>query len=147
MAKKRDFITLFNIDKIELIKTCKLNNKSFDYIDFTFMINNEIIVLYCKNKYILVSPKYFDILQIIEFNNNYKFLKVINIAFIQYFINDKKVQIIKQIYNNKKGYLIEDNTMILNVNYCTNYSQIIMIDNNEIFIGERGAMSIFNNVI
>ena len=146
MAKEYNNITFFNIEKLEPIKSCN-TKELIESIDYTFTINDKILILYGNNLYMLVSLMHFDIIQIVKFNETYNFLKGINNGFIQYYIKDKKIGIIKQIYNEKKGYFQEDDSIILNSNNYSNDSKLIMIDNNELFIGDKGLISIYTNII
>ena len=113
----------------------------------TFTVGDIIIIVNENNEYILISLKYFDIIQIIKFDEKYLFLKVINNYFIQYIKDNKKLRLIKQIYNEKKGIFEKENTTTLNINIFSDFSKIIMTDNDELFIEDSETMSVYINVV
>ena len=146
LARESDFITFFNIDKFEPIKTLDIQYSIYSIYN-TFTVGDIIIIVNENNEYILISLKYFDIIQIIKFDEKYLFLKVINNYFIQYIKDNKKLRLIKQIYNEKKGIFEKENTTTLNINIFSDFSKIIMTDNDELFIEDSETMSVYINVV
>ena len=62
MAKEYNNITFFNIEKLEPIKSCN-TKELIESIDYSFTINDKMLILYGNNLYMLVSLMHFDIIQ------------------------------------------------------------------------------------
>ena len=141
-AKEYDLITFFKIEQLEPIKQCEFDGS----IDFVSTINNKLLFLQNKEKYILISLKFFDVIQIIENSDKRYPLKIINNDLIQYSIKDNKIIIIKEVLNEKKGYFIKEKITELEVESGL-YPKILITDNNNLFVGKKGSLSIFTEFI
>ena len=141
-TKEYGFITFFKIEKLEPIKACEFDGS----IDFASTINNKLLFLKNSEKYILICLKYFNIIQIIEISDRKYPLKIINNYLIQYSIKNNKIIITKEVFNEKKGFFIKEKITELDIESCL-YPKILITDNNNLFVGKKGSISIFTEFI
>ena len=115
-------------------------------------LNNELLLLTSKNennKIILISLKYFEIVQIIELCKDYHPLIARNNCLIQYCIKKNQLRIMKNIYNEKEGSFnekIEKKIKIIKRTY-SNYSRVQLTDNNLLLISDYRSMSVLSDIL
>ena len=142
-GKYSNKITFFKYDKYEIIQLIQYNGE----IEYACELNENILILKNMNKYVLISLKYFEIQQIIDFGQNNCFLKAKDNILIQYSIKNKQIKIIKSLFNEKEGCFNKEENISINTNITTNNPNILLLNNNNIFIGESGLMIIYTKVI
>ena len=142
-ANSRGFLTFFNHDKYEVIGSIQYKEE----VDCVYELNENILILKCERKYILISVKFFEISQIIDFGENIYFLKAKENILLQYLINNKQIIIIKRIFNEKEGSFNKEENITIHINSTTNYPKILATNNNKILIGDSGLLSIYSEII
>ena len=142
-ANSRDFLTFLNHDKYEVIASIQYKEE----VDCAYELNENILIMKSGRKYILISLKFFEISQIIDFGENIYFIKAKDNILLQYIINNKQIIIIKRIFNEKEGSFNKEENITIHTNSTTNYPKILATNNNKILIGDSGLLSIYSDII
>ena len=85
MAYYNYLLTFFDLNKFEPIKSI-----ISDKVDFVSLLNNKLLIVKSTKKYMIIPLKYFEISQIIEYNEDYSPLIAKENKLIQYFFIIKK---------------------------------------------------------
>ena len=131
-------IVFFDCIEYEIIKFLFYEKK----IDFSSTLNNELLLLKNNQKIILISLKFFEIVQKIELSRIYTPLKVGNNTLIQYYINNGDLNIIKNEFNKEKGCFNKEIVKkIRDVDF--NFSKVIVTEDNKCVIFKNDMIMFF----
>ena len=114
-------------------------------IYFSSTLNNELLLLENDKTIALISLKFFEIVQKIVINEDFKLLKLGNNVLIHYELKNKEIKIIKKEFNEKKGCFGKEIIKKL-TNTDFNFPSLIVTEDNKYAFFEYSLLIFFDDV-